>query len=93
MSNQVPTENEIIALQCCIDRNSSPEYMLSDPGCVMAGHPEIMKALNWNKKQVAALLGSMEEKGFGTNDGNYGNGHIFWPSYVGYKIAFNNLNK
>jgi hypothetical protein len=59
----------------------------------MAGLLEMMKALGWNKKQVAALIGSLEEKKMGTSDGNYGNGHIFWPSEEGYRAAYAALNE
>ena len=87
------TENEIKALQCCISQSSTAEYMKADPGSVMAGAPEMMKALGWNHKQVAALINSLEQKGMGFGDDNEGNGHIFWPSDAGYDAAYAALNK
>lgn len=92
-TKHTPTSSEIKALICCIDPKGSAEGMLSDSGQVMSGLPEFMDALGWNKKQVAALIGSMEEKGYGSSDENDGNGHIFWPSKEGYEIAYAEIAK
>ena len=49
---------------------------------------EFKDALNWNDKQVAALIGSLEAKGLGYGDDNEGNGHIFWLSDLGVDTIF-----
>lgn len=87
------TENEKTALICCVDPKGNVESMIEDQGQVMSGLPEMMEVLGWNKKQVAALIGSLEEKGMGYSDENEGNGHIFWPSEKGYQAAYDAIKE
>jgi hypothetical protein len=88
----IPTENEIKALLCCINPEAGVDGMMEDQAQCLAGFDEFKEALGWNRKQVAALICSLEKKGYGYGDDNEGNGHIFWPSREGYEVAFDALN-
>lgn len=74
-----PTENELTCLKLCLNYDTR-EAQLSD-NYSNGGAAEFREALGWNEKQVAALIGSMEAKGYGSMDDEGVNGQsadIFW---------------
>lgn len=81
------TENEIIALKACLNYKTREEQL--EDNFSNGGLEEFMEVLEWNKKQAAALIGSLEEKGMGYSDENQGNGNIFWLSELGVNTIFN----
>lgn len=80
------TQNEIIALKTCLNYKTR-EGQLCD-NYSNGGQDEFKQVLGWNDKQVAALIGSLEEKKMGYGDDNQGNGHIFWLSELGVNTIF-----
>lgn len=86
MTNVNLTQNEITALMTCLNYETRAGQ-LSD-NYSNGGQEEFKAALDWNDKQVAALIGSLESKGMGYGDHNEGNGHIFWLSEEAVNILF-----
>ncbi len=80
------TQNEITALKTCLNYETR-EGQLND-NFSNGGQEEFKEALGWSDKQVAALIGSLEEKDMGYGDHNEGNGHIFWLSELGVNTIF-----
>lgn len=85
------TENEFQALQTCLlysDREDQKDDNMSEGGMA-----EFMSVLGWSSRQVAGLISSMEQKGFGemevTNErGDYQKHDIFWLSDHGIDAVF-----
>ena len=83
MTNVTLTANEIVALKACLNYDNR-ESQLSD-NYSNAGAAEFRAELKWNKNQVAALIGSLEDKGMGSMDGD---DDIFWLSELGVNTIF-----
>jgi hypothetical protein len=84
-----PSENEMKCLMVCLNYDSR-EGQLSD-NYSNGGAAEFRAALGWNKEQVAALIGSMEKKGYGYMDTDGVNGKpvdIFWLSEAAVNMIF-----
>tara|TARA_A100001201_G_scaffold117158_1_gene100726 strand:- start:435 stop:842 length:408 start_codon:yes stop_codon:yes gene_type:complete len=83
------TKNELAAVKCCLNYDSSDDIdddrigQLSD-NYSNGGPEEFKKLLGWNDHQVAGLISSMEQKGIGycdTDDMAEGQtGPLFWLS-------------
>ena len=86
MSSIHLTQNEIVAIKLCLNYNNREAQHCDNFS--NGGSEEFKEALGWNNKQVAALIGSLEEKGMGYGDDNEGNGHIFWLSDEGIDAIF-----
>jgi hypothetical protein len=86
MTTVTLTANELAALKVCLNYDTRAEQHSDNYS--NGGHAEFKDALNWNDKQVAALIGSLEAKGLGYGDDNEGNGHIFWLSDLGVDTIF-----
>lgn len=84
------TLNELIALASCLNYDNR-ESQHSD-NYSNGGHDEFKAVLSWDDKQVAALIGSMEQKGLGSGDDNDGNGHIFWLTDFGVDVIFDAID-
>jgi hypothetical protein len=82
------TNMEKLALQSCCNMALSADSMINDPGQVMSGLPEMMEEHGWSRHATAGVMSSLTEKGLGYSDDNEGNGHIFWPTDEGYRLAF-----
>jgi len=79
-----PTANELTCLKLCLnytDRASQLSDNYSNGGAA-----EFRAALGWNDKQVAALIGSMETKGYGSMDDE--GADIFWLSIPAVNMLF-----
>lgn len=84
-----PTENELKCLLACLNYDSR-EAQLSDNMSV-AGAAEFRTVLGWNDNQVAAIIGSMESKGYGSMDDEGVNGEpldLFWLSTDAVNMIF-----
>ena len=85
------TENEFKALQTCLlhfDREDQKDENISEGGMA-----EFMSVLGWNSRQVAGLISSMEQKGFGEMEHHNTRGDnmkhdIFWLSDHGIDAVF-----
>jgi hypothetical protein len=80
------TANEITALKLCLNYDSRAEQHCDNFS--NGGQKEFKAALGWNDKQVAALIGSLIDKGMGYSDDEEGNGNIFWLSDLGVDTIF-----
>ena len=86
------TENEFQALYTCLNCFSSREDQKND-NFSNGGMAEFMSVLGWNSRQVAGLISSMEQKGFGEMEvsnerGDYQKHDIFWLSDHGIDTIF-----
>ena len=85
------TENEFQALQTCLlyfDREDQKDDNMSE-----GGMDTFMSVLGWNSRQVAGLISSMEQKGFGEMEHHNERGDnmkhdIFWLSDHGIDTIF-----
>jgi DNA-binding MarR family transcriptional regulator len=83
MSNVTLTSNEITAMKATLNYNDR-ESQHSD-NFSNAGVDELQGVLNWNKHQVAALIGSLEKKGMAWYDAEF---DLLWLNPEGVDAIF-----
>jgi len=84
-----PTQNELTCLRACLNYETR-EAQLSD-NYSNCGAEDFRAILGWNDQQVAALIGSMEKKGYGSMDDEGVNGQpldTFWLSEAAVNMLF-----